>query len=620
MKDKFGGNRRFIRCDQFPASSAHFLAQLSKVIGAGVENPEDLVPLRPLLSSQEMLIVLDNAESVLDPRGPDAREIYGIVDELCQFRTICLCITSRLTTVPWHCKLLEIPILSMEAARDVFYSIHGNRGQSSIIDDLLRRLDFHALSITLLATTASHNMWDHSELAKEWDMQREKVLRTGHNESLAATIELSLSSPTFRKLGADARCLLEVVAFFLQGVDERNFDLFFPTISDRKDIFGKFRVLSLTHQTNGFITMLTPIRDYLCPQDPKSSLLLCAVKACYFSRLSVGFDRDERGFEEGQWIKSEDVNVEHLLNVFIGTPIDTNAEDIWVACAHFLEHLFWHKPRQTVLGPKIIGLPDDHPYKPKCLFELSKLFQSVGNYAEQKRLLSHVLRLYRQRGNNAGVAATLGWLSETNQMLKLYEKGARQAKEAWKILGRFDDMAGPDLTYFFDSDEELDASEVAAPHALKILPQRGQEFKDCQSHCFLGDRYLSRGDREQAIQHFETALRIASTFTWRSQLFGVHNYLAELFLDQDKFSDAQVHIENAKSHMVGGTYDLGVAMVLQASSWFRQSRLEDARSEALGALEIFGKLGAADSVGACKYFLQMIEQAMKPSENPLGEV
>ena len=169
IKELFGENCRFIRCDKFPASRAHFPARLSEVIGAEAENPEDLAPLRPFLSSKEMLIILDNAESVLDPQGTSAEEIYSLVDELCQFKTICLLITSRITTIPPYCKRPEIPTLMVEAACEIFYGIYGGAGQSSIVNSILEHLDFHALFITLLATTASLNAWDYGRLAKEWD-------------------------------------------------------------------------------------------------------------------------------------------------------------------------------------------------------------------------------------------------------------------------------------------------------------------------------------------------------------------------------------------------------------------------------------------------------------------
>ena len=619
VRKRFGDNRRFIRCDKFPASHTHFLSRLSKVIGAGVENPEDLTPLRPFLSSTEMILVLDNAESILDPQGTGSREIYDVVEELSQIRTLCLIITSRISTIPRQCKRPVIPALSVESACEIFYDIYDDGGRSNIINDLLRRLDFHALSITLLATTVSHNMWDYDRLAQEWDTQRVQVLRTDYNESMAATIELSLASPTFRELGSDARDLLSVIAFFPQGVDEKNLDWLFPAISNRRAMLDKFCVLSLTYRSSGFVTMLAPLRDYLRPKDPLSSPLLQATKEQYFNRLSIRINPGDPGFKEARWIKSEDANVEYLLDVF--TSIDAGSVRVWDACHHFMRHLYWHNPRLVMLGSKVEGLPDDHPSKPLCLNKLSMLFSSVGNAGERKRLLVCALELWRERGDDFELANTLVLLSGANRGLRLHKEGIQQVEEALEIYRRLDSASGQahclqKLAELLYRDNQLNAAEDIVSQAIDLLSANGNRFDVCRCYRVLGNVCLSKGETGKAINHFEAALGIASSHNWHEQLFWNHYSLATLYFSKNRLKDAHAHIERAKSYVVKDAYLLGRATEEQARFWYGEHKFEEAKSGAEHALDLYEKLGVTRYTRQCKAMLRDIEQMVGLAVGP----
>ena len=121
--------------------------------------------------------------------------------------------------------------------------------------------------------------------------------------------------------------------------------------------------------------------------------------------------------------------------------------------------------------------------------------------------------------------------------------------------------------------------------------------------------YYTKGEKEKAIHHFDIALAIASSFNWSNQLFLVHWYLALLFLDDGEFDNANAHLEQAKPHVINNTHNHGLTMETQALVWFEQRRFEGARSEALGALEIFEKLGAERDIKLCRGTLQNIDEA-----------
>ena len=556
-----------------------------------------------------MIIFFDNVESILDPQGPDAQRIYAAVEELTRFGNICVGITSRISTVPPRFKRPTISTLSMDAACDIFYDIYDNGGRSDVVKDLIKELDFHALSITLLATTASHNMWDYKRLTREWNAQRTQVLRTDYNESLAATIELSLRSPSFRKLGPHARDILGVVAFFPQGIDEDNLEWLFPTVIDRKTIFDKFCVLSLTSRHDGFVTMLAPIRDHLCPRDPASSTLLCTTRDRYFTRLSVEVDPETPEFAEARWIASEDANVEHLLNVFMSVDIDSDA--VWEAVCKFIDHLYWHKSRYTVLGLKIEGLPDDHRFKPMCLVQLSRLADAVGNFLEQKRYLTRALELEREWGDESQTPYTLICLSGANKALGLHEEGIEQVKEALAIYEKQGVVLGEAdcwslLARLLNVQGQFDEAEEAAFRALDCLPEEGQEFRACQFHRGLGSVYISKCDGSKAIYHFGKALEIASAFDWSEELFWINHALSRFFLSEQRFEEANAHIDQAKVYTVDGAHNRARAMESSARIWTHQDRFVEATSELLGALEIYENLGASEDVKDCRDLLRSI--------------
>ena len=606
VKQRFGNDRRFIRCDQFPSSLPHFLRRLSKVIGAGIENPEDLAPLRPFLSSREMLIIFDNAESVLDPQGPDAGEIYLVIEELSQLSNISLCITSRISTLPPNCETLEIPTLSMQAARDTFYRIYKHGQQSDPVDQILANLDFHPLSITLLATVAHQNKWGIHRVTKEWETRRTNVLQTGYNKSLAATIELSLASPMFQELGPHARELLGVVAFYPRGVDENNLGWFFPIISNRADIFDRFCVLSLTYRSNEFIRMLAPLRDHLSPRAPLSSPLLRITKDHYFSRLSDGLvSPNKPGFEEDRWIVSEDENVEHLLSVF--TSIDADSGSVWDACNGFMNHLYWHKPRLVTLGPKIRQLPDNHPLKPRCLYHLSRSLQSVGRTAECEELLTRTLELCRDRGDLDFVVRTLVMLSRVNRQRK---EAVQQAKEALEISEQLNDTVTHaeclvQLSCSFFDDGQIDTAEETAHHAITLLKE-GDQFQVCKCHRVLGDIYRSKGNRGEAVKHLETALEIASSHDWLQEAFRGYLSLATLAFKEGRYDDAGAHIEKAKQRATNSEFGLAGAMEFQARILYCKRNFREAESEALCAADAYRKLGAVGRAESCRRLLDLI--------------
>ena len=103
--------------------------------------------------------MLDNAESILDPRGTDALEVYAMVEELSRLQNVWLLITSRIFAIPSDCRTLDIPTLSIEATRVAFYHIYKDDARANLVDKANSILIHSRLPYLLRSHTTTSGMW-----------------------------------------------------------------------------------------------------------------------------------------------------------------------------------------------------------------------------------------------------------------------------------------------------------------------------------------------------------------------------------------------------------------------------------------------------------------------------
>ena len=249
-----------MRCNDLANSLGGFLECLSDAIGTS--RATDIGQLRSHLgSSPPLILILDGVDHILDPLAPEAEEIFAVIEELGCYRHLCLFTTSRMYPEITSFRRVEVPTLSEEDARDGFYGLC-HLGRSSVVDDLIAGLDFHPLSIDLLATAVLENGWDEPTLLKEWNDDQTGLLKARYQQRLKDAVEPSFGSPTIQRLGNTARDVLQAIAAFPHGVEERRLEHIFSSMAEvgvAVDVFCKF---SLLYRQDGFVKMLSPFRFY----------------------------------------------------------------------------------------------------------------------------------------------------------------------------------------------------------------------------------------------------------------------------------------------------------------------------------------------------------------------
>jgi tetratricopeptide (TPR) repeat protein len=363
IKERFKDDRFFVRFDDMDASQVTcgtFLNRVANCLGVKASKGTARKLVSSYLSAHRVLLVFDNAETFLEALADrDAAEIATIIDEFGSLSSVTLMLTTRSRSLPSNllCNHITIPSLEQYAARDAFTTVYQNSIPPAIVDRLLSALDFHPLSINLLAQVAVQNQWPPEDLVEAWEREKIRLLEVGRGkvQSLAVTIELSLNSRSVQALAVKAPHLLQIVAFLPQGVDKKNLTALLPDETGVHTVVDTLCRLSLVYYNGNYITMLAPIRLYIMSTYDDTEFL-DTVRSFYYPRL--------KSDDDGQWIVTEDINVERLIAHDL--TIRRNLKETCEFCISFLRHLREHKVRPTGLGPIVQALPK-HFSSPRTL-------------------------------------------------------------------------------------------------------------------------------------------------------------------------------------------------------------------------------------------------------------
>ena len=601
---KFQDHRYFIRYNDMDASQVSFdtfFNHIARASGVTASTGNLQNSISAFIDSHNILLVLDNADTFLDA-AQDASRIAAAIGNLGALTSVAIMLTTRSKALPSNLiwQRLAIPGLEPGPARKAFMTVYPKVISPEIVDKLLSALDFHPLSINLLAQAAAQSDWSSKDLVESWERQKTSLLdcNSGKAQSLAVTIELSLNFPPIKNLGDNAQHFLQVVALLPQGVDRGKLTDLFPSVLNIFQIADTLCKQSLTDRKGTFITMLAPIRLYISSKckDPYANPLFMGVKSYYYSKLAQYADivPGQPNFDGGTWINTEDANVELLVILDLSVP--KNIETSCSACVHFTKTLMSHKPRPTAIRPAIMALSEDiasfsllHPLarkralqsKAQCLLHIGLLACRIGQTTEAVELLRLATPLFhRGKDENAAslcmteiadIYCNLGKFAAVEELLGKDAK--RWRVKSHYIKGRLHLSLG--VARMFTG--ESDARELLAKGRwyFELAGDKRSVSEAMNSQAY---RELYAGFNLAAIQHFEAKLSLhvsMSNDSGRSRsLLGLSAVLSQ----QEELSGAHRLLDEAITLALKAKDVLGASMALSSKASITADQGDFARS------------------------------------------
>jgi len=313
--------RVYVTYDDIASTAMTFQLFLEHISDALALTGAEVSDIRRFLKSTSALLVIDNAETFRDAGDDDGKKIMKALNEIGAQQSTRIIITSRNSeVVPQNlrCKRFNVSGLSMDASCDAFEAVYDLEPIDNSIRGILGQLEYHPLSINLLASAAAMNEWTISKICQVWEQEQVQVLTMldvdDKYRNLRTALEISIVA--FKQSSKElVMQILRAIAFLPQGIHLEAFEPIFPSVHNISFRVDEVKRSSLIYQKENRFTMLAPIRMYIAdrynPDLPYDDNVLSCIRGYYHSNLSYAAD---------DFVEREHGNIDRLMHFDMISP------------------------------------------------------------------------------------------------------------------------------------------------------------------------------------------------------------------------------------------------------------------------------------------------------------
>ncbi|KAG8993563.1 hypothetical protein FRB93_001942 [Tulasnella sp. JGI-2019a] len=659
IEQRFGDSRFFVRCEQAtsPALFIELIAKSLHIENSSNDRMED-IRIRLRSNNQPTLLLLDNFETPWDI-PEEQTTVEEILSSLTSFPHVAILITMRSnvppsTNISWSRPWLEpLPVLSKEAAHDLYVTIDPEAASDHSLDALLAELSYMPLAITLMASLGRTGETPIA-LLKAWKNKAigaDLLHGTDKNKSVNISIRLSIESNLMRSV-PEALILLSVIAMLPAGANVALLPNLLPSIQNLILAKGALRRAALTNPEAGSQTLqvLSPIRAYVLKYHPLSTDLREALHDAYIAFIAEhASDIGHENFvNDAKALGDEESNLEVILPDAIQLGSDRAIDGAITFCTYQLNT----RPRLEVIQNLVkvcrqknelhqlarslyclgrilfrLGLYEeargaleganqtfvelgDRLHEADCLKSLGDVHHIQGRYDEARVAFQQADRIYSGMGNRLGVANCLSHLGEVHRMQDRYDEARAAFQQADKTYSELGDRLG--VAYCLQSLGDIhqiqgryDEARATFRQADRTYSELGNRLGEANCLTRLANIHYMQDQYDEAQATFQQADQIYSELDDRLGAADCLQSLGDIHRIQGRYDEAETAFQQADRTYSELGDPFGTAGCLESLGnvhWI-QGRYDEARTTLQQASQTYSELGDRLGVANCLWSL-----------------